>query len=208
MGKESKNELSRERILNAALEEFGQNDYNSASTNAMCKNHQISKGLLFHYYKNKEELFLQCAKKCFEELNMFLQNNYVKTGSSVEQNLNHYFEVRFKFFEEYPYYAQIFRTSTFNAPSHLIKEINTLKMNLRQTNELILLDMIQGVCLKEEIDKEEVVHTILEFADYLQVKQRIKSEEIDHQKATKVMIEEQNLQLIKMINILFYGILN
>jgi len=48
----------RERILNAASEEFAQKGYQNASTNEIVKKAGISKGLLFHYFENKQNLFL------------------------------------------------------------------------------------------------------------------------------------------------------
>lgn len=45
-------------ILNAAMKEFAQKGYKNASTNEIVKEAGISKGLLFHYFKNKKELFL------------------------------------------------------------------------------------------------------------------------------------------------------
>ena len=205
MDRESKNEISKERILMAALEEFGQNDFNTASTNTMCKNHQISKGLLFHYYKNKDEIFLLCVKKCFTDLSNYLKNNYVKKESVVEENLNNYFKIRFNFFSEFPYYAQIFRTATFNSPTHLIDDIRELKKTLRHTNEVILLDMLESIDIKEGFEKRNVAYTILEFADYLQVKQRVKAEEVS-EKEINMLFDEQNKELINMITMLFYGV--
>ena len=48
----------RERIINAALGEFAQKGYKNASTNEIVKEANISKGLLFHYFTNKKNLFL------------------------------------------------------------------------------------------------------------------------------------------------------
>ena len=47
----------REYLINACIEEFGENGYNKASTNSIVKKAGISKGLLFHYFENKESLF-------------------------------------------------------------------------------------------------------------------------------------------------------
>lgn len=44
-------------LINAALEEFGANRFEKASTNAIVKKAGISKGLLYHYFKTKDELF-------------------------------------------------------------------------------------------------------------------------------------------------------
>ncbi|MEH7886299.1 TetR/AcrR family transcriptional regulator [Bacillus sp. JJ1609] len=62
----SLNNEKQERILNAALKEFAQKGYDNASTNEIVKSAGISKGLLFHYFNNKKELYL------------FLYNHFVK----------------------------------------------------------------------------------------------------------------------------------
>ena len=51
MKREEKSENSKERIIKAALEEFGQNGYVAASTNNMCKNHDILFTPIFQVWK-------------------------------------------------------------------------------------------------------------------------------------------------------------
>ncbi|MGA9225065.1 MAG: TetR/AcrR family transcriptional regulator, partial [Mesobacillus sp.] len=65
----SLNKEKQERILNAALKEFAQKGYENASTNEIVKLAGISKGLLFHYFNNKKELYL------------FLYNHFVEVLS-------------------------------------------------------------------------------------------------------------------------------
>ncbi|WP_438433826.1 TetR/AcrR family transcriptional regulator [Gorillibacterium sp. sgz500922] len=48
----------QDRIINAAMKEFAANGFGRASTNAIVKEAGISKGLLFHYFANKKQLFL------------------------------------------------------------------------------------------------------------------------------------------------------
>lgn len=205
MSRESKNELSKKRILEAALVEFGQNDYVSASTNTLCKNHHISKGLLFHYYQSKEELFLICVEKCFNELRDYLQKYCEANEKTVEENLNEYFRIRYEFFRENPHYEQIFRTAIFSAPTHLIDKIIELRRPLRQTNEKLLANMIERLDLKEGVCINNVVCTVLDFTDYVLVKQRKYNEDLE-QKETQILIEEQNKTLMGMVNMVLYGI--
>ncbi len=47
----------RRRIINAAIEEFAASPYEKASTNNIVKNAGISKGLLFHYFSSKKDLY-------------------------------------------------------------------------------------------------------------------------------------------------------
>jgi AcrR family transcriptional regulator len=48
----------KERIINAAMEEFTSSGYDKASTNNIVKNACISKGLLFHYFGSKKKLYI------------------------------------------------------------------------------------------------------------------------------------------------------
>ena len=47
-------EEKRQRIINAAMEVFGKNEYKRASTDLIAVKAGISKGLLFYYFHNKK----------------------------------------------------------------------------------------------------------------------------------------------------------
>ena len=54
MKREEKNALSRQRILEAALREFSEKGYAAASLNTVCAENGISKGIIYHYFADKE----------------------------------------------------------------------------------------------------------------------------------------------------------
>ena len=56
----------KDRLINAALDEFGENGYKKASTNNIVKRAGVSKGLLYHYFKGKEDLYEFLIEFCFE----------------------------------------------------------------------------------------------------------------------------------------------
>ncbi len=45
------------KIINASFEVFSNNDYEKASTNMIVKKADISRGVLYYYFKDKEELY-------------------------------------------------------------------------------------------------------------------------------------------------------
>lgn len=51
------NEEKKTAIVNAALEEFSVNTYAKASTNSIASKANVSKGIIFHYFKSKQGLF-------------------------------------------------------------------------------------------------------------------------------------------------------
>jgi AcrR family transcriptional regulator len=58
----------QDRIINAAMKEFAQKGFDKASTNEIVKEAEISKGLLFHYFQNKKQLFLFLFDHCIDAI--------------------------------------------------------------------------------------------------------------------------------------------
>ena len=68
-------EDKRWRILDAAIREFAEEGYEKASTNAIAKEAGIAKGLLFHHFGSKKDLFLWVFDYCVDHyLQYFLDN--------------------------------------------------------------------------------------------------------------------------------------
>jgi TetR/AcrR family transcriptional regulator len=61
---EGLDEEKKQRILNAAMKEFAGKGYDHASTNKIVEDAGIAKGLLFHYFKSKKQLFLYLYDYC------------------------------------------------------------------------------------------------------------------------------------------------
>jgi AcrR family transcriptional regulator len=205
MNREEKNELSKEKIINACIKEFGTNEYVAASLNNICKNNNISKGLLFHYYKNKEELFLLCAERCFQDLSKYLEENFQWRGKGINEELNSYLNKRFEFFKEYSYYNQIFISAVFNPPEGLEEDIKAIKKVLDDTNKKFLSKILEDSHLKDNIDKNTALNMILDFGSYLQLKFKSLYKERKDQCAD--LIAEQDKAFKDMLNIFLYGII-
>ena len=50
--------------------------------NNICKNAAISKGIIYHYFKDKDELYLACIQECYRALYDF----YLKDGKTFLLN--------------------------------------------------------------------------------------------------------------------------
>lgn len=74
---QSKTDKTRELILKGAIKEFALQGYNKASTNQMMRQAGMAKGLLFHYYPNKQKLYLSCLEHVLTDvqsrLDQFMQ---------------------------------------------------------------------------------------------------------------------------------------
>jgi AcrR family transcriptional regulator len=63
----------QQRIIRAALAEFGEKGFKHASTSAIAQAANIGKGMLFYYFGSKEALFNFICEYCFT----FMKNEYL-----------------------------------------------------------------------------------------------------------------------------------
>lgn len=75
MTQKERQEHSRREIYRAALEEFGTNGYDQVNMERICANHGISKGMMYHYYSSKDQLFLLCVERTFSDLKAYVEQH-------------------------------------------------------------------------------------------------------------------------------------
>jgi len=63
---------SKAKILDAALKLFGTQGYQNTSISEIMKLAGVSKGLMYHYFSNKEELIKQLLLDVFKETDELL----------------------------------------------------------------------------------------------------------------------------------------
>ncbi|BES64761.1 TetR/AcrR family transcriptional regulator [Gottschalkiaceae bacterium SANA] len=204
MNQEEKNKMSRKRILQASLTEFGSQDYASVTINQLCKKHHLSKGLLFHYYRNKDELFLLCVQKLFLDLSHYLEKNFEPQSASMESNLQAYIQKRSAFFGENQLYARIFYTVIFNPPTHLIPQIHKMRAPIIETNRKFWQHILSELDLKSNVNQEEAIDLIMNLEDFIHM--RFQKEYIDLTNQTADHINQYADEYINLFNMLFYGI--
>ncbi|MFR6100649.1 MAG: TetR/AcrR family transcriptional regulator, partial [Longibaculum sp.] len=61
MKREEMTKVMRMKIIESALQEFNDKSYEKASMNHICQIGNISKGIIYHYFKDKDELYLECV---------------------------------------------------------------------------------------------------------------------------------------------------
>ncbi len=180
MKQEEKNQISKEKILNAAIVEFGTKSYENASLNNICNNNNISKGLIYHYFKNKDELFLSCVKACFDALVDYLNKE--------DFNQNDF---------------QIFFNILLQPPIHLKEQIKDLRSDFDALNINQYRMALCNVTLREGISEEEAIEYFFIFQEmfngYFQSKAYESSD-------FNSLIEAHEVNLRKILNIILYGI--
>ncbi len=92
----------REKIINSAIDEFARLPYGKASTNNIVKNAGISKGLLFHYFGSKKELYDKLVDFVINKLSNTLISQIDWNESDIFQRIKQAVFMKLKLSREYP----------------------------------------------------------------------------------------------------------
>lgn len=72
MNRQQRSQQTREKILQTALSLFGMYSYDQASMNQLHQQAKVSKGLIYHYFKDKDALYLSCIEASIHDFLAFL----------------------------------------------------------------------------------------------------------------------------------------
>lgn len=199
MKREEKNQQTRRRIMDSALEEFSKQGYGASSVNAICAVQNISKGIIYHYFNTKDELFLACVDECFTLLTRHLKDAVQMTPGKTQEQLEEYFTARSNFFRENPVYQRIFCEAVIAPPSHLQIKIQKCRQIFDALNTQILECLLEQISLRPQFTKQDVIETFRQFQDFINAKYQFS--DLSEQ---EFETHEENCR--KALNILLYGV--
>lgn len=195
MKREEKARQTKRRIMDRALAEFSAGGYRAASVNNMFDPDQnISKGLIYHYFASKDELFLACVEECFQSLKAYIQDHFHPGGGKMdaEEYLADYFGVRMQFFRENPLYQRIFMESVFMPPAHLQAEITARRRPMEQVNLAVLETLFSRIPLRGHLNQESTARILIQFINFMNLQCHAWGTDL----ASIQQIEEKNRQIL------------
>ena len=152
MRKEEKTRIRREKIIAAALSEFAQKGYTGFVINELCKVDGISKGVLYHNFSGKTDLYLTCVQESFEKaLAVFLGEK------GQVPSLADYMERRHRFYQQYPEHSHVFFEAMIATPKELEADIAPQKAVFLDLNEQICQKLLSESKLKNHIDEQRAM---------------------------------------------------
>jgi AcrR family transcriptional regulator len=104
---ESMRQISRQKILNAALEVFAKQGYSSATIDAISKTAGISKGLMYNYFKSKEDVLKELMIGMME--NLMCEFMPLKPGVKFKrQDLKNFITIGIDLVLQKPYFWKLY----------------------------------------------------------------------------------------------------
>lgn len=154
------NPEKQQRIINAACKEFAQKGYDNASTNEMVKEAGISKGLLFHYFNSKKELYLYLYDHLQE---MFMEKIYAKIDwneRDIFAKLRQMTLLKFELFIEYPELINYMKSANFEDSNEVKHEVAQRHNKLVVTAYQRFFSDVDQSKFKEDIEINQAINII------------------------------------------------
>ncbi|MGI6777335.1 MAG: TetR/AcrR family transcriptional regulator [Acetivibrionales bacterium] len=156
-------EEKKERILKACIEEFSQNSYDNASTNRIVEKSGISKGILFHYFGNKRNLYFYVFDYVLGFVNEYIMEKLNKAFKDPKAD---FFErliktgfIKMELAHEHPVmYGVLF--SSINVPNDLRKDMQSRYEKTYKKYMSVLLDKMDVSKFRKGIDRNKAVEII------------------------------------------------
>lgn len=157
MTQKERQERSKREIFLAAMKEFGSKSYDAVTMDGICVGHGISKGMMYHYYANKDELFLHCIQVTFQDLH---DNIRPDTEALIQRGgveaMKQYFCLREDYFQQHPMEKHVFENALLNPPQHLRGKIWELRRPMRELNRKFVWEVVSRMPLRRELPVEAV----------------------------------------------------
>lgn len=150
----------KSRILEAALVEFADKGYKKASTNTIVREAGVSKGLLFHYFISKKELFILLYSHAREVITSEL---YEKVNFGDKDVLNRMTEstvVKVQSYISHPLFMQLFEKFPLVEDQEIIDKINHLNKRVQEDTYKKIFTDIDYYAFQEELNIDRCLQVV------------------------------------------------
>jgi AcrR family transcriptional regulator len=144
-------EDKKQKIIKVSMEEFSRNGYGGTSTNVITTRAGISKGLLFHYFTSKKELFLFLASMVFDDFIEQIKGEQKDiTGYSLPENVKKLFLSKAGYFAGHELEFVFLTKALQDNHQEVIEEVRKISMDMYN---LLLSQRLEIVKRSIAIDK-------------------------------------------------------
>ncbi len=149
-----KAEISRrEAIFEASLEEFAAVGYERANTNRICECAGVSKGLLFHYYGSKKQLYMFTIEKCTDEV-LAAFDNFSTDDLDFTAALLAYSKKKFCFYSSHAMHYKILNEAYLMPPVEVTDTMRAKYIEVEKIGIGIMSGLVDKLTLREGVSKE------------------------------------------------------
>lgn len=145
------------KIAECSIALFNEYGYDGTSVSDISKSTEMSRGILYHYFKNKDNLYLHCAKKCIDEFRLYIKANESDLNTGKEAALA-LLNLQQNFLRQHPQYRVLCYNTLALRPPHLSPELSEIRKALKEDNAVAFKDAFQDVKFGNGVTLDDALH--------------------------------------------------
>ncbi|MBD2868151.1 TetR/AcrR family transcriptional regulator [Paenibacillus arenilitoris] len=154
-------EEKRQRVINAALKVFAQKGYQAASTNEIAREAGISKGLLFHYFTSKKDLYLYLYDYAVKLITETIEQFVDPEERDYFERLKQIAQVKLSVLNDHPDLLGFQKTIFFEDSAEVSAELKARSKEIAETAYYRLFADIDKSKFRPDIDADRAINVIL-----------------------------------------------
>lgn len=167
------------RIINAAMEVFSKNDYNRAVTDDIAAKADISKGLLFYYFKNKKTLYMFIYEYAMKLVSDNIDQSEIRKITDFFDLLDYGAEIKINLLEKNPFLMDFCLRCFYNDKELISDEINEQLAELYEDSFELYFSNLDLSKFKRKEDVYEIYKMSIWMCDGYMHEKRMKHEKVN-----------------------------
>lgn len=155
----------QDKLMNAGYKVFSTFPYKKASMAAIAEEGNISKSLLFYYFKNKKEYYLYLFSTALQFMNEHLAIDLHGERADLFDLVDQTIEARMKLLRIYPYIFKFTASAYYEKAPELLLEIEQRKQQMMKLGKKELVKVIRLDLFQNPDDAGDLINIILNLAE-------------------------------------------
>lgn len=182
-------EEKKKRIIDASIEEFAEHGYKKGSTNEIIKKAGISKGILFHYFGSKKNLYLYVLDHILSYFTSLIMEDLktmtnTKNGDIFSQIKSIGF-IKMKIFSQFPIEYKFMADAFMSPPQEIEDEIKKRHHQMYNDSLIMLFNEFDTSNIRKDIDVKKAIELLMIILDgisnkYIKIFKGREKEMLDH----------------------------
>jgi len=167
----------KDQILDMCFELFVKHGYSKTSTAMLAEAAGISKGLIFHHFKNKKKLYIAILDKCFSDMAPEIDDQIDLAGLDFFEAKEKNGLARVDYLRRRPKVSKLMFEAFYNTPEALTSEIQDFKIHLfkkfgakEHEKELQMRRLFNQLPLREDLDQAEAYELVQVISEHFRKK--------------------------------------
>ncbi len=168
----------RNRILEAALVEFADKGYKKASTNTIVREANVSKGLLFHYFISKKELYIHIFNFAVATVTQELYDGVNFADRDVLNRLQASTFQKIESYSNHPLFTDLFKKHSLVTDQDIINAANEANLKYSQESFEKLFSNIDYYLFNEKINIDRSLEVVRWTIDRISFDWKVKYDNV------------------------------